>query len=176
MMGYRSQVACCISVDVVRKEIPNRTDVNGEPKYEFEYDKTKFKEMIGFIKLSRFYEIWTATEQDQKCFGWRNGKFIFYGNDFKWYPEFEDVKEFHKMFNQMQEVEGVSGYFLRVGEESGDVEEEQFGDDPCYDYFYSFSAMDFSGDEYLGKRETDEEVQTTQGEPNLPTPTSQGNA
>ena len=151
-MGYRSQVACCISVNRVRIE----TDVNGETKYEFTYDKAKFKEMIGFIKLSRFWELWDK-ESDHDSVGWRDGKFIMYGADWKWYPDFEDVKEFHKMFNQMQNIEGISGYFLRVGEERTDVEEEEFGDDPCYDDFYAFSAMDFSGDAYLGKRDTDDE-------------------
>jgi len=155
-MGYRSQVACCISVDVERREIPNRTDVNGEPKYEFVYDKDKFKQMIGFIKLSRFWELW-QNSSDQDAIGWRNGRFIMYGADWKWYPDYEDVKEFHKMFNQLGEIEGISGYFLRVGEEMRDVEEEQFGDDPCYDYFHAFSAMDFQGEDYLGKRETDDE-------------------
>jgi len=51
---------------------------------------------------------------------------------------------------------------LRVGEESGDVEEEEFGDDPCYDYFHHFTAMDFTGEAYLGKRNTDEEGQNAQ--------------
>jgi hypothetical protein len=80
-----------------------------------------------------------------------------YGGGWKWYPDYEDVREFHKMFNQIGQIEGISGYFLRVGEESGDVETEEFGDDPCYDYFYSFQAMDFQGQDYLGKRETDDE-------------------
>jgi hypothetical protein len=155
-MGYRSQVACVISVDVERREIPNRTDANGEPKYEFIYDKDKFKQMIGFIKLSKFWELW-GNESNEDAIGWRNGKFIMYGADWKWYPDYEDVREFHKMFNQLGEIEGISGYFLRVGEELRDVEEEQFGDDPCYDYFHAFSAMDFQGEDYLGKRETDDE-------------------
>ena len=156
-MGYRSQVACCISVDVVRHE--------GEGgKVSFTYDKDKFKQMIGFIKLSRFYELWTANESDQDAIGWQNGKFIMYGADWKWYPDYADVRAFHDMFNQLGEIEGISGYFLRVGEESGDVETEEFGDDPCYDYFYSFQAMDFTAQDYLGKRETDEEGQTAQDE------------
>jgi hypothetical protein len=155
-MGYRSQVACCISVDVERREIPNRTDANGEPKYEFIYDKDKFKQMVGFIKLSKFWEYW-GSDANLHDIGWRNGKFIMYGGGWKWYPDYEDVKEFHNLFNQLGQIEGISGYFLRVGEENGDIEEDSFGDDPCYDYFHSFQAMDFQGAEYLGKRETDDE-------------------
>ena len=152
-MGYRSQVACCITVDAVRTEQGDKTI--------YTYDKDKFKQMIGFIKLSRFYEIWNTAE-DGKCFGWDDGAFVFYGADWKWYPDYSDVRAFHEMFNQLSDIEGISGYFLRVGEESGDVEEDSFGDDPCYDHFHSFSAIDFSGDDYLGKRNTDEEGQTTQ--------------
>jgi len=159
-MGYRSQVACCISVDTVRESAG--TNENGYEKFTYTYDKDKFKQMIGFIKLSRFYELWTTTEQDQKCFGWLEGTFVFYGADFKWYPDYADVRAFHEMFNQLSDIEGISGYFLRVGEESGDVEEDNFGDDPCYDHFHSFSAMNFDGDDYLGERNTDEEGQTTQ--------------
>ena len=148
-MGYRSQVACCISVDVIRQE--------GEGgKVSFTYDKAKFKEMIGFIKLTKFWELW-GNESNQDAIGWRNGKFIMYGAGWKWYPDYEDVIEFHKMFNQVGQIEGISGYFLRVGEESNDIETEEFGDDPCYDYFYSFQAMDFTAQEYLGKRETNDE-------------------
>ena len=171
-MGYRSQVACCISVDT-RKEVIGRHP-DGYDLCKYTYDKTKFKEMIGFIKLTKFWELFSR-DADQDAIGWGDGKFFLYGEGWKWYPDYEDVKEFHKMFNQMGEIEGISGYFLRVGEEHGDVEEESFGDDPCQDYFYSFQAMNFNAPEYLGKRNTDEEEQNTQSEPNLPTPTSQGN-
>ena len=44
-MGYRSDVAFCLSVNQFRVE-------GGE----WEYDKAKFKEMVGFFKLTKFYE------------------------------------------------------------------------------------------------------------------------
>jgi hypothetical protein len=150
-MGYRSQLAGCISVDTVRKE-----DERGS--HYFDYDRAKFKEMIGFIKLSRFYELWQINNHsDADSFGWQNGKFILYGNDWKWYPDYEDVQAWNELWEQMQDIEGISGYFVRVGEENDDIEELQFGDDPCYDYFHAFSALQFDGDDYLGKRDTDEE-------------------
>ncbi len=153
-MGYRSQVACCISVDTVKTE-------GGDGKVVFTYDKAKFKEMVGFIKLTRFWELWTR-DSDQDALGWDNGYFILYGSGWKWYPDYEDVRAFHEMFNQLSDIEGISGYFMRVGEEHGDIEEDSFGDDPCYDFFNSVQAMDFRGESYLGKRNTDEEGQTTQ--------------
>ena len=161
-MGYRSQVACVISVDSQR--------VDGK----LVYDQEKFKEMIGFIKLSRFWELWNH-EGEKDAIGWQKGAFVMYGDGWKWYPDYEDVKEFHNMFNQMQNIEGISGYFLRVGEEHGDVEEDHFGDDPQWDMFHAYTGMAFNGDEYLGKRTTEhEEKQNPQGELDLSTPTSQG--
>jgi len=59
-MGYRSQVAGCISVDKIRKE-----DENGS--HYWTYDRAKFKEMIGFIKLTKFYELWSeCSDKDTK--------------------------------------------------------------------------------------------------------------
>ena len=141
------------------------------------YDKAKFKQMVGFIKLSKFWELWQG---ESNSIGWRDGKFVLYGDGWKWYPDFEDVKAFHEMFNALSDIEGISGYFLRVGEERDDVEEDHFGDDPDWDMFYAQTFMTFDGGHYLGERFTDdkdmdnEEEQNTQGEPDLPTPTSQG--
>lgn len=148
-MGYRSQVAGCFSVD--REE---RHDEQGK-SYSY-YDKAKFKEMVGFIKLSEFYEFW-SNSTDQDAFGWKDGAFILYGADWKWYPDYEDVKAWDKLWESMQNIEGISGYFVRVGEERDDVEEMEFGDDPCTDYFHAFSAISFDGNDFLGKRDTDVE-------------------
>ena len=148
-MGYRSQVAGCFSVD--REE---RHDEQGK-SYSY-YDKAKFKEMVGFIKLSRFYELWN-TKPDDESFGWEDGYFILYGSDWKWYEDYEDVKAWNELWHSMRQVEGISGYFCRVGEEQNDIEEMEFGDDPCTDYFHAFSAMQFDGDSFLGERQTDDE-------------------
>ena len=148
-MGYRSQVAGCISVDRVSK-------VDEQGKSCSYYDMTKFKEMIGFIKLSRFWELWNS-KPDSESFGWKDGAFILYGSDWKWYPDYDDVKAWDELWESMQKVEGISGYFVRVGEEQADIEEMEFGDDPCTDYFHAFSAISFDGNDFLGKRDTDDE-------------------
>lgn len=155
-MGYRSQVAGIISVDkfLVKPE-------TGESYHD--YDRAKFTEMIGFIKLTEFYEFWN-TREDGKHFGWKDGAFILYGADWKWYPDYADVKAWNDMWDAMQAIEGISGYFCRVGEESDDVETYEFGDDPCYDYFQPFTALSFEGDDYLGVRNTNEEGQTEQAQ------------
>ena len=113
--------------------------------------------MIGFIKLTKFYELWN-TREDGKHFGWKDGAFILYGADWKWYPDYEDVKAWNEMWDSMHDIKGISGYFCRVGEETDDVEQEEFGDDPCYDYFQPFTALSFEGDDYLGKTETEENL------------------
>jgi hypothetical protein len=166
-MGYRSQLAGCISVDVVRRE-------DGQGSHYFDYDRAKFKEMIGFIKLSRFYQLWQVENNaDANSFGWQNGKFILYGNDWKWYDSYPDVQAWNELWENMQDIEGISGYFVRVGEERDDIEETHFGDDPCYDYFHPFSALSFEGDDYLGKRDTDE-AETTKEDTAKPQPDCAG--
>jgi len=154
-MGSRSQVAGCISVD--REE---RHDEQGK-SYSY-YDKVKFKEMIGFIKLTKFYELWNS--ESDNAFGWKDGAFIMHGNDWKWYPDYPDVMAWDEMWVNMQAIEGISGYFCRVGEEMNDVVEMEFGDDPCYDYFHAFTALSFEGNDYLGVRNTNEEGQTEQAQ------------
>jgi|TARA_R110000822_G_scaffold77095_3_gene185142 hypothetical protein len=153
-MGYRSQVAGCFSVDRVSK-----LDEQGK-SYSY-YDKAKFKEMVGFIKLSRFYELWN-TKPDDESFGWEDGYFVLYGSDWKWYPDYSDVQAWNELWYSMRQVEGISGYFCRVGEESDDIEEHNFGDDPCYEFFHTYSALSFDGNDFLGKRQTDDEEE--QGE------------
>ena len=155
-MGYRSQVAGIISVDRVRIE-----DEKGS--HYFDYDRAKFTEMIGFIKLTKFYELWNEGS-DKDSFGWKDGAFILYGADWKWYPDYPDVMAWDEMWEQMQAIEGISGYFCRVGEETDDIVQIEFGDDPCYDYFHPFTALSFEGDDYLGTRNTNEEGQTEQAQ------------
>ena len=150
-MGYRSQVAGIISVDKVRKE-------DDKGSHYWDYDRAKFKEMIGFIKLTKFYQLWQVENNaDADSFGWKDGAFIMHGADWKWYPDYPDVMAWDEMWNAMQDIEGISGYFCRVGENLDDIETDEFGDDPCYDYFQPFTALSFEGDDYLGKRDTDEE-------------------
>jgi len=64
------------------------------------------------------------------------------------------------MWDTMQDIEGISGYFMRVGEGDGDepdVESQEFGDDPTYSYFGVQTSMYFSDDRTLGVTQTDEE-------------------
>jgi hypothetical protein len=131
-MGYRSQVGGVFSVDGWKSE--------PETQEERNIAINKYKEMIGFIKLSEFYRI--MQEEDRNCIGWMAGSFYFYAQDWKWYPDYEVVKAWDKLWASMQEVEGISGYFCRVGEETADIVQMDFGDEPDYEAFQPFSGMD----------------------------------
>ena len=161
-MGYRSQIAFCITVNQ-----ENREDERGS--HYLYYDKAKFKEMVGFFKLTKFYEIATGSDYDllnQKDphLGWHDGYLVFHAVDWKWYDDYPLVMAYNEMWGQMQDIEGISGYFLRVGEGDGnqmDVDEDQFGDDPCYQLFAPFAGMNFDGEDFLGRQDTDDEQKLT---------------
>lgn len=150
-MGYRSDVAFCISVD-------------GYDKAKLE-SMQKFKSLVGFFKLSTFHILATGSEYDLKTpshdgtgIGWKDGCVLFYASDWKWYPDYDIVQAFDEFWSQMQEMNGISGYFARVGEEQKDIEEVTFGDDPYYDFFRPFSHLDLH-DTIIGEFITDEEKQ-----------------
>ena len=158
-MGYRSDVAFCLSVDKYQQE--DKTWV---------FDRVKFKEMVGFFKLSKFYEEAVGAEYNlikENNLGWREGEIMFHAEHWKWYPDYDLVLAFDEMWKQMQDIEGISGYFMRVGEGDGnepDVFADEFGSDPTYHYFGASTSMYFNDDETLGRTETDEEGQTEQAQ------------
>lgn len=161
-MGYRSEIAFCISVNQVKKEAENGS-------HYWDYDKAKFKKMVGFFKLTKFYEIATSSEYDlikskEPSLGWKDGNIVFYASQWKWYDGYTLVDACDEMWNQMQDIEGISGYFLRVGEGDGsqmDVEDKEFGDDPCYQLFSPYASMSFDGGHILGEQDTDEQEKLT---------------
>jgi hypothetical protein len=132
-MGYRSQIGAVLSVDAWGYE--------PETQEERNIAINKYKEMIGFIKLSKFYELMQESETERNCIGWRAGEFYFHAQDWKWYPNYDVVIAWNELWNQMQSIEGISGYFCRVGEESNDIEQEEFGDEPDYEAFQPYTGM-----------------------------------
>jgi hypothetical protein len=153
-MGYRSSVAFVLSVDGYDKAVPENVE--------------KFKALVGFFKLSEFYAI--GTNEDYALqkgdahgqgIGWKDGCIMFHAEDWKWYPDYSIVQAYDKLWEQMQGLDGVSGYFSRVGEEIDDIVEETFGDDPMFDYFRPCSYLQID-DTIIGDFEveptTEEEV------------------
>ena len=51
------------------------------------------------------------------------------GVSWKWYSDYEDVKEHERIWSYFSERENeFSGAFIRVGEDAGDIEHRYFGD------------------------------------------------
>jgi hypothetical protein len=143
-MGYRSEVAAIISVDI-------------DPETG-KYNPDKFKELIGKIKLlDDFTEGWGDDD-----YGWcaKRGVFVFNVADVKWYSSFPEIKAFEKIWEMASEMQGVSGVFIRLGESDDDTEYATFGIEPCTEdcYLVRTIALDVRG--ILGKRVSDAQEQT----------------
>lgn len=146
-MGYRSEVAFVLSVN-------NYNEKNTE-------SQEQFKALLGFFKLSEFYTVATIPEYDLKKpdadgtgIGWKDGCVMFYASQWKWYDGYDIVEAFKTLWEQMQGLDGISGYFCRVGEEADDVTEETFGDDPNYEFFRPESYMQVE-DSIVGEFESE---------------------
>ena len=97
-MGYRSQVR---SVIYGNPEIVNTLLVKTKLM-----DNTVFKEFKDNIRVDVLEKI----------------KFIeLVGEEWKWYDDFKEVKAWQQLLNDANEL-GLATEFVRVGEESGDIE------------------------------------------------------
>jgi hypothetical protein len=114
-MGYRSNLMVLIYPDV-------ETAADAPAKYE------QLKLLMG----TTFKHV--VEEYFGSCMTWMDSDHVlkFDIKDVKWYPSYPDVQMFEKMlsaFSGDDEV-GIEGYcteFVRIGEESGDVEERSWG-------------------------------------------------
>jgi len=112
-MGYRSQVAFAIRGkrdDIIPVLMTFRLTNSGNPEGKAALDECYFSEnAAGIVTI------------------------LYHGEDQKWYPEFEEVIMLMKLFNAFDECEDdpkFDGHFIRIGEESNDIEEQTFGNDP----------------------------------------------
>jgi hypothetical protein len=108
MMGYRSEVCGVLAVD-------NR-------------DPEKFKELID--KIQTVGEVF-LNELGEGEVGWGDGVFMFHVEDWKWYPDDPAVVAWDAIWDMASGMEGVSGMFIRVGEELEDNVMDYMGED-CY--------------------------------------------
>jgi hypothetical protein len=121
-MGYRSDLVVLIYPDVNK--------VRDEPaKYE------QLKLLMG----TTFKEV--VDEFFGSCMTWADAEYVlkFEINDVKWYPSYSDVQMFEKMLAAFKgsgdDDEDITGYcteFVRIGEESDDVEEVHTGHNNHY--------------------------------------------
>lgn len=118
-MGYRSVVAAAITVD--------RQYVQGTDWEDRQYDKEKFKEVVGKLKLL------ITNEYLLNSIGWKNGVITLYIDWVKWYDDYEEVQQWDTFWHAVQQEAGISGVFVRIGEETDDIQQDSFGEDPVYD-------------------------------------------
>ena len=154
-MGYRSDVAFTLTIDSYNSE-----DVGM---------RNKFKYVVGMFKLTDFYRVITSPSYDcingkELGWSWRDGSITFCVTGWKWYDGYESVEAYEQMWKAMQNIDGVSGYFMRSGEEMDDNVTDDFGEHPDWDLAYISKVFDFQRGDYLGVTEseegTDEQVQT----------------
>lgn len=143
-MGYQSEVGAIISVDrTEHKEIGTYVNISGEtvPQYSLTHsdkDKAKFRELVGKMKLIMGEHLTDSFDDE---ISWYDYKIVLYVPSCKWYSDYNDVKAWNKFWEVAQTIEGVSGVFRRTGEEIGDIEELNFGDDPCYEDCYVVQSV-----------------------------------
>lgn len=140
-MGYRSVVGICI-----------KRDSNEAPTIPVLLTVSKMSKVLPT------YEYFEQTWNDED-YGWDDDKFLFYVEDVKWYESYPDVQAMEALFTFTSEMnedeEGTtrdwySGFFVRIGEETADIEEKSFGSDP-WDLISVTRGLDFDST-ILGKR------------------------
>lgn len=141
-MGYRSRVKACVygkreQVDlyIIKHKMVHGSNNVFEKFNMAEKTKDRYVEGISFIE--REANEWKQTTEDgnekltvQKI----DYKIVdLYGSDWKWYDDFDDVKAWHKFMEEAEEF-GLMYEFVRIGEESDDVEELRSDDNENYLY------------------------------------------
>jgi hypothetical protein len=122
-MGYRSDLIVLIYPDT-----DTETADNAAPAYE----------QLKVLMATTFKDV-VADKHFESCMAWIDESHVlkFKFDSVKWYPSYADVQMFEKMlavFNGDDEA-GIEGYcteFIRIGEESGDIEQRSSGDNCEY--------------------------------------------
>ena len=117
-MGYRSDVVVLIYPDAHFEDAPAK------------YEQLKLLMGTTFKHVVEEFEAYTTWIDESHVLKFKL-------DDVKWYPSYPDVQMFEKMlavFNGDDEA-GIEGYcteFIRIGEESGDIEQRCSGDNCEY--------------------------------------------
>ena len=139
-MGYRSSVGICF-----------KRESDEAPAIPLLITLANMKEVLP----TDYFE----KEWNDHDYGWDNDKFVFYVEDVKWYDAYPSVVAMDKFFEFIESMntdddgdirDWYSGSFVRIGEETADIEEKSFGPDP-WDQLYVVRGMEFD-QSLLGKR------------------------
>lgn len=129
-MGYRSDLVVLIYPDT-------ETKTDAAPAYE----------QLKVLLATTFKDV-VADKYFESCMTWIDESHVlkFKFDSVKWYPSYSDVQMFEKMlavFNG-DDADGIEGYcteFIRIGEESDDIEQRSSGDN-CEYYLQVRSEID----------------------------------
>jgi hypothetical protein len=117
-MGYRSQVTA-----VIYPATPE--DPLGPDAYkEYEAEKYEALRVLMSTKFEMLMDKWFGGEASWDD---RNHRLVFEMQDVKWYEGYEDVKAFDAMLINITEL-GYCSEFVRVGEETDDIEHRYEGE------------------------------------------------
>jgi len=142
-MGYRSQVH-----SLIYGPTPEVTKLIALEKLKPYSVFTAFEEHITVKKLD--------------VHGYDETIITLYGEDWKWYDTFDDIIAWNNLMAEAQKDPQLCIEFCRVGEESGDVVEEYFGDD-CQNYLMvqGYIASDVPYDNEVDEPVPDEAIKET---------------
>lgn len=115
-MGYRSDLVVLIYPDVEHAD-------DMQSKYD------QLKVLMG-TTFKHVGDGWLG-----ECMKWLDADHVlkFDMEDVKWYPSYPDVQRFEAMLSTFDgEISGYCTEFVRIGEESGDVEERRTGENNQY--------------------------------------------
>ena len=121
-MGYRSQVTA-----VIYPAEPE--DPLGPDAYtEYETEKYNALRFLMGTKFAQIMDKWFGGEAQWD--DWKK-RLVFEMQDVKWYESYEDVKAFDAMLIEVTEL-GYCSEFVRVGEETDDIEHRYEGEGVKY--------------------------------------------
>ena len=133
-MGYRSEVCGVIAVDDRAPE--------------------KFRELIGKIEIIGEDFLDQLGEEEV---GWEDGVFMFHVDGWKWDDGYSAVIAWNAIWEMASAMEGVSGIFIRVGDELDDNAEDYMGEEweNLRDYAYISRSIRVN-ESILGTKITEE--------------------
>lgn len=125
-------------------------------------------------------KLWANAEYNGKLFdtwedttwGWNKTCITFFTQSVKWYDDYPEVIRIESLWEfaakwEQQHDKSLSGVFIRIGEETTDIEERFFGYDPPWDFMRVGRYIDVSYDKapfgeranpILGEQQEKEEV------------------
>ena len=159
-MGYRSEIYMVIEA---HDNLPEDQDdkVSPYPLGLAADQFFKFKAMADAAGLTPEAKEWVWGGDGNKLpYGYSDTSFVLSVSDIKWYPSYPEIDKMEKFFALACDMNEdgtayLSGMFMRVGEDAGDVEEKFFGDD-VPDGIYARTILEVDGrwkedEEIIGK-------------------------